>query len=109
MSDSNALANPAASTSNPVQDEAEPDKTMDPEVNGTAAHADANGTQATRPDEEMRDADSAALDRVLAEARIPAKKDATLREFLSKMDDCAPIVSREDLLVFFQITLISSI
>lgn len=26
------------------------------------------------------------------EARIPAKKDATLREFLSKMDDCAPIV-----------------
>jgi len=27
------------------------------------------------------------------EARIPAKKDATLREFLSKMDDYAPIVS----------------
>lgn len=26
------------------------------------------------------------------EARIPAKKDATLREFLSKMDDFAPIV-----------------
>lgn len=26
------------------------------------------------------------------EARIPAKKDATLREFLSKMDDYAPIV-----------------
>ena len=26
------------------------------------------------------------------EARIPQKKDATLREFLSKMDDCAPIV-----------------
>ncbi|CAI6249250.1 unnamed protein product [Periconia digitata] len=26
------------------------------------------------------------------EARIPAKKDATLREFLSKMDDCAPII-----------------
>jgi len=28
------------------------------------------------------------------EARIPAKKDATLREFLSKMDDYAPIVCR---------------
>ena len=26
------------------------------------------------------------------ETRIPAKKDATLREFLSKMDDYAPIV-----------------
>lgn len=26
------------------------------------------------------------------EARIPAKKDATLREFMSKMDDYAPIV-----------------
>lgn len=26
------------------------------------------------------------------EARIPAKKDATLREFLSKMDEFAPIV-----------------
>ena len=28
------------------------------------------------------------------EPRIPAKKDATLREFLSKMDDYAPIVRR---------------
>lgn len=28
-----------------------------------------------------------------AESRIPAKKDATLREFLGKMDDYAPIVS----------------
>lgn len=27
-----------------------------------------------------------------AEPRIPAKKDASLREFLSKMDDYAPIV-----------------
>ena len=33
-------------------------------------------------------ADSAAA----FEARIPAKKDATLREFLGKMDDYAPIV-----------------
>jgi transcription initiation factor TFIID subunit 10 len=29
-----------------------------------------------------------------AEPRIPAKKDASLREFLGKMDDYAPIVSR---------------
>jgi transcription initiation factor TFIID subunit 10 len=28
----------------------------------------------------------------LADARIPAKKDASLREFLSKMDEHAPIV-----------------
>lgn len=33
------------------------------------------------------------------EARIPAKKDATLREFLDKMDDYAPIVrSAQDVL-----------
>ena len=32
------------------------------------------------------------------EARIPAKKDATLREFLSKMDDYAPIVCLAPLL-----------
>jgi transcription initiation factor TFIID subunit 10 len=30
------------------------------------------------------------------EARIPAKKDATLREFLGKMDDFAPIVRDPD-------------
>lgn len=30
---------------------------------------------------------------VAFEARIPAKKDATLREFLGKMDEYAPIVS----------------
>lgn len=29
----------------------------------------------------------------LLESRIPAKKDATLREFLGKMDDYAPIVN----------------
>jgi len=29
----------------------------------------------------------------LLESRIPAKKDATLRDFLGKMDDYAPIVS----------------
>ena len=31
-------------------------------------------------------------DQPLLETRIPAKKDASLREFLSKMDDYAPIV-----------------
>ena len=35
----------------------------------------------------------------LADARIPAKKDASLREFLSKMDEHAPIV-RLPLLLF---------
>lgn len=30
----------------------------------------------------------------LLETKIPAKKDVTLREFLSKMDDHAPIVSK---------------
>lgn len=31
------------------------------------------------------------------EAKIPAKKDATLREFLGKMDDYAPIVCHSSL------------
>lgn len=35
----------------------------------------------------------------LLESRIPAKKDATLREFLGKMDDYAPIVSLVGLLL----------
>lgn len=33
-----------------------------------------------------------ATDIPILETRIPAKKDASLREFLSKMDDYAPIV-----------------
>ena len=35
-----------------------------------------------------------ALDLNLEEARIPLRKDVSLREFLSKMDDYAPIVRR---------------
>lgn len=42
-----------------------------------ALTSDANGTHDEAP---------------ALETRIPAKKDATLREFLSKMDDYAPIV-----------------
>jgi len=44
---------------------------------GDAAQPAANGTDENAP---------------IPEARIPAKKDASLREFLGKMDDYAPIV-----------------
>ena len=39
---------------------------------------------------------------VVPEPRVPAKKDTTLREFMSKMDDYAPIVrccSRHSLMI----------
>lgn len=39
-----------------------------------------------------------------SELRIPTKKDASLREFLSKMDDYAPIVRKFPPLNFFKIS-----
>jgi transcription initiation factor TFIID subunit 10 len=84
---------PAKETSdNPVsQEDTKMDISVDAELNGKA---DTNGigTQATVVDEEMTDPQHGEAGPALQEARIPAKKDATLREFLSKMDDCAPIV-----------------
>lgn len=42
------------------------------------------------------------------ETRIPAKKDASLREFLSKMDDYAPIVSSLSLFLFTKVLIFCS-
>ena len=65
-----------------------------------AANASASGSQALRAagssttnaigDDHAKE--DAAQRPELLESRIPAKKDATLREFLGKMDDYAPIV-----------------
>jgi len=65
------------------------------------ANASASGSQSSRAaglsttnatgDDQAKE-DSAQRPELL-ESRIPAKKDATLREFLGKMDDYAPIVS----------------
>jgi len=61
--------------------------------------ADINQDPATQPDGKTLEPNSADdIDGVpeVAEPRILTKKDATLREFLNKMDDHAPIVSRPD-------------
>jgi transcription initiation factor TFIID subunit 10 len=69
------------------------DQTVDDEIkqDATQLEADAmnlDGANDAEPATVNGMADSAAA----FEARIPAKKDATLREFLGKMDDYAPIV-----------------
>ncbi|KAH7114415.1 transcription initiation factor-like protein TFIID subunit 10 [Dendryphion nanum] len=62
------------------------------------ADASANATQSDAMNlDGANDADPSTQNGVaetttLLEARIPAKKDATLREFLGKMDDYAPII-----------------
>lgn len=60
----------------------------------SATNLPANGTQdaaAMRPD--APSIPQAATDGPSIDTRLPHKKDASLREFLSKMDDYAPIVS----------------
>ena len=69
------------------------DQTVDDEIkqDATRLETDAmnlDGANDAEPAAVNGMADSAAA----FEARIPAKKDATLREFLGKMDDYAPIV-----------------
>jgi hypothetical protein len=71
------------------------DQTVDDEIkqDATQLETDAmnlDGAKDAEPPKVNGMADSAAA----FEARIPAKKDATLREFLGKMDDYAPIVCR---------------
>ena len=68
------------------------DPTVEDEINRDATQADAMNLDGAN------DAEPAAVNGVsnsttAFEARIPAKKDATLREFLGKMDEYAPIVS----------------
>jgi transcription initiation factor TFIID subunit 10 len=77
---------------NPMShDDSKMDITVETDVNGKP-DTNGNGAQAAVADEEMADQQQSEAGPALQEARIPAKKDATLREFLSKMDDCAPIV-----------------
>jgi transcription initiation factor TFIID subunit 10 len=67
------------------------DPTVEEEINRDATQADAMNIDGAA------DAEPAAVNGIADaaqtfEARIPAKKDATLREFLGKMDEYAPIV-----------------
>jgi len=71
-----------------VNDELDP--TVEEEINHDAVQADTMNLDGAADAEPAVNgiADAAQT----FEARIPAKKDATLREFLGKMDDYAPIV-----------------
>jgi transcription initiation factor TFIID subunit 10 len=87
-----------------MADNAQPPANADAEMNideEVALEPDTNA-DTTQPDvmnlDGANDAEApqrnGTTEAVPLEARIPAKKDATLREFLSKMDDYAPIVRR---------------
>lgn len=84
----------------------QPAETKEEELDA-ALDADINPEPPTQPDSKTLDGanDPHSTDDIdgvpeVAEPRILAKKDATLREFLNKMDDQAPIVSTPNLLVF---------
>lgn len=69
------------------------DRTVDDEIKQDATQLEADAMNL----DGANDADAPAVNGVAEsaanfEARIPAKKDATLREFLGKMDEYAPIV-----------------
>jgi len=69
------------------------DATVEDEINHDAPPADAMNVDGANDTEPAAD-NGVMQDPVAFEARIPAKKDATLREFLGKMDEYAPIVSK---------------
>jgi transcription initiation factor TFIID subunit 10 len=71
-----------------VNDELDP--TVEEEINHDAVQADAMNLDGAADAEPAVNGITDAAQTF--EARIPAKKDATLREFLGKMDDYAPIV-----------------
>jgi transcription initiation factor TFIID subunit 10 len=63
--------------------------TLEADVNADATQPDAMNLDGANDAEAPQR--NGVTENVPLEARIPAKKDATLREFLSKMDDYAPI------------------
>ena len=65
------------------------DQSVENEINHDATQADAMNLDGANDDAPNGVPEPAAA----FEQRIPAKKDATLREFLGKMDEYAPIVS----------------
>lgn len=68
------------------------DATVEDEINHDATQTDAMNVDGAN-DTEPAAVNGVMEEPVAFEARIPAKKDATLREFLGKMDEYAPIVS----------------
>lgn len=65
------------------------DQTVEEEINRDATQADLMNVDGANDEPAVNGIPEVPQ---TVEARIPAKKDATLREFLGKMDDYAPIV-----------------
>lgn len=88
MSSPDAAEKSAGDVPPPQASTTEGDVDLDAEMADTQANtsATANGA-ASNPDQEMQDSQSAPT-----AAAQQNRKDATLREFMSKMDDYAPIV-----------------
>jgi transcription initiation factor TFIID subunit 10 len=91
LSANDALSAPVPDSNKHHED---PENEQSIEVNGSQSLAiqESQETQDVTMSDQL--GTSSSLENVLPESRIPAKKDATLREFLSKMDDHAPIVCR---------------
>jgi transcription initiation factor TFIID subunit 10 len=67
------------------------DATVEEEINHDAPQVDNMNLDGAADAPPTMNGD-AVVPQTVQEARIPAKKDATLREFLGKMDEFAPIV-----------------
>jgi transcription initiation factor TFIID subunit 10 len=82
------------STTQPLDSNMEVNEDLDPtveeEINRDATEADTMNVDGAADAEPAVNGIADAAQTL--EARIPAKKDATLREFLGKMDEYAPIV-----------------
>src|SRR5215472_6098584 len=85
------MANPSNSITQPTEPkEEELDATLDADINpDPATQVDSKTLDGPNDPNPADDVDGVPE---VAEPRILAKKDATLREFLNKMDDHAPIV-----------------
>ena len=87
--------NMSDSTSQPPDTKMEANDELDQSVENEINH-DATQADAMNLDGATDDAPNGVPEPAVAfEQRIPAKKDATLREFLGKMDEYAPIVSTQ--------------
>ena len=76
---------------NDAIDESQEEKTSQPDASQQQSNS-ASGTVPMSSLDGANDVMPPQISAAEAEARIPQKKDATLREFLGKMDDYAPIV-----------------
>ena len=90
------MADPSNSIAQPTEPrEEELDATIDADIHpDPATQADGKPLDGANDPNSADDIDGVPE---VVEPRIPAKKDATLREFLNKMDDHAPIVRSANL------------